>query len=238
MQSASAGPGELLQVAVSLSAVLPIQIVPPGQVTDTIFSPAAHNSTHLVSQAASLRACKPAAPAGPGGPSEPAGPAGPTPPAAPAGPARPATPAAPGVPFSPCGPGGPAGPAGPCGPSGPAEPVGPGGPAGPWAPVGPSKHPDSEKAAMTTTMATNARITKLPLFYPDNFKLPRACGARQSNIQQAGRNSVNSPFPQSQLVCGQEHGAVDAWRRLAKAGGDSRRSPRAQARLTPADPSA
>jgi hypothetical protein len=67
-------------VAVSLSAVLPIQIVPPGQVTETSFSPALHKSSHLVSHAASLRACKPALPAGPGGPSGPAGPAGPTPP--------------------------------------------------------------------------------------------------------------------------------------------------------------
>jgi hypothetical protein len=48
MHSASAGPDELLHVAVSLSAVLPIQIVPPGQVTETSFSPAAHKSTHLV----------------------------------------------------------------------------------------------------------------------------------------------------------------------------------------------
>ena len=40
--------------------------VRPGQVTDTIFSPAVHNSTHLVSQPTSLRACKPAVPAGPG----------------------------------------------------------------------------------------------------------------------------------------------------------------------------
>ena len=192
MQSASAGPCELLHVAVSVSAVRPIQIVPPGQVTDTIFSPAVHNSTHLVSQPASLRACKPAVPAGPCGPSEPAGPAGPTPPAAPAGPAMPA---APGVPFSPCGPGGPAGPAGPCGPSGPAEPVGPGGPAGPCGPIGPSKHPDSEKAAMTTTTATNARITKLPLFYPDNFK--PATRTRRASILPPGETILMSTLQTS-----------------------------------------
>src|SRR5437868_6825605 len=65
IQSASAGPGELLHVAVSLSAVLPIQIVPPGQVTETSFSPALHKSSHLVSHAVSVSACKPAVPAGP-----------------------------------------------------------------------------------------------------------------------------------------------------------------------------
>jgi len=65
-QSASAGPGELLHVAISLSAVLPIQMVPPGQVTETSFSPALHKSSHLLSHAVSLSACRPAVPAGPG----------------------------------------------------------------------------------------------------------------------------------------------------------------------------
>ena len=170
MHSASAGPDELLHVAVSLSAVLPIQIVPPGQVTETSFSPAAHKSTHLVSHAVSLTACKPALPAGPGGPSGPACPAGPTPPPAPAGPGKPATPAAPGGPFSPCGPGGPAGPPAPCGP------------------CGPSKHPDSEKAATSATTAANARMQFPPLF-PRRplFSLPRAPRARQPDTSAQSR---------------------------------------------------
>jgi len=148
-QSASAGPGELLQVAISLAASLPRKIVPPGQVTETSFSPALHNSSHLVSHAVWVSACRPAVPAGPGGPSGPGGPAGPTPPPAPEGPV---TPAGPGRPRSPCGPGGPAGP---CGPAGPAAPGGPAAPCGPWAP---SKHPVSEKAAISATAAANARM--------------------------------------------------------------------------------
>ena len=176
MHSASAGPDELLHVAVSLSAVLPIQIVPPGQVTETSFSPAAHKSTHLVSHAVSLRACKPALPAGPGGPSGPAGPSGPTPPPAPAGPGKPATPAAPGKPFSPCGPGGPAGP---CGPAGPAAPCGPAGPPAPCGPCGPSKHPDSEKAATSATTAANARM-QFPPFPPNDHFQPPTRAARAS----------------------------------------------------------
>jgi hypothetical protein len=39
MQSASAGPGLLLQVADSISAFRVIEIAPPGQVTDTMRSP-------------------------------------------------------------------------------------------------------------------------------------------------------------------------------------------------------
>jgi MFS family permease len=165
LQSASAGPGELLHVAISLSASLPIQIVPPGQVTETSFSPAAHKSSHWVSHAVSVIACKSAVPAGPGGPSGPGGPVGPTPPAAPAGPGGPAMPTAPASPFSPCGPGGPAGP---CGPAGPAAPGGPAAPCGPWAP---SKHPASEKAAISATAAANARI-KLPPPWNKIFKPP------------------------------------------------------------------
>jgi hypothetical protein len=180
MQSASAGPGELLHVAVSLSAVLPIQIVPPGQITETSFSPALHKSSHLVSHAASLRACKPALPAGPGGPSGPAGPAGPTPPPAPAGPGGPATPTAPARPFSPCGPGGPAGP---CGPAVPAAPCGPGGPAAPCGPWAPSKHAESEKAATSAMAAANARMQS-PLF-PNDFEPPtRAARASTGHFAQ------------------------------------------------------
>ena len=178
MHSASAGPGELLHVAVSLSAVRPIQIVPPGQVTETIFSPAAHSSTHLVSQPASVSTCRPAVPAGPGGPTGPAGPAGPTPPPAPAGPGRPATPAAPAAPFSPCGPADPAGPGGPCGPAGPAGPCGPGAPAVPCGPCTPSKHADSEKAATSAKAAANARMQS-PLPFDDDLSLPRALRGRQ-----------------------------------------------------------
>ena len=36
-QTTSAGSGELPQVAISLSAFLPIEIVPPGHVTETSF---------------------------------------------------------------------------------------------------------------------------------------------------------------------------------------------------------
>ena len=39
MHSARAGPGLLLQVAESISALRVIDIAPPGQVTDTIRSP-------------------------------------------------------------------------------------------------------------------------------------------------------------------------------------------------------
>ena len=163
-------------MAVSDSAVLPIQIVPPGQVTETSCSPALHKSSHLVSHAASLSACKPAVPAGPGGPAGPAGPAGPTPPPAPAGPGGPAMPAGPGRPLSPCGPGGPAGP---CGPAGPAAPCGPAGPAAPCGPCGPSKHPDSEKAATSATTAASARINSPP-FSPDNDFQPPTRAARAS----------------------------------------------------------
>lgn len=179
MQSASAGPGELLQVPISLAASLPIQIVPPGQVTETSVSPALHNSSHLVSHAVSRTACSPAVPAGPGGPAGPAGPAGPTPPPAPDGPGCPAMPAAPGGPLSPCGPGAPAGPAGPCGPAGPAAPCGPGAPAVPCGPCGPSKHAESEKAATSAMAAANARMQLPPLPLDNDFSLPRASRARQ-----------------------------------------------------------
>ena len=161
-------------MAVSDSAVLPIQIVPPGQVTETSCSPALHKSSHLVSHAASLRACKPAVPAGPGGPAGPAGPAGPTPPPAPAGPGGPATPTAPGRPLSPCG---PVGPAGPCGPAGPAAPCCPAGPAAPCGPCGPSRHPDSEKAATSATTAASARINS-PLFPRQRLSASHARRAR------------------------------------------------------------
>ena len=184
MHSASAGPDELLHVAVSLSAVLPIQIVPPGQVTETSFSPAAHKSTHLVSHAVSLRACKPALPAGPGGPSGPAGPAGPTPPPAPAGPGKPATPAAPGRPFSPCGPGGPAGP---CGPAGPAAPCGP---AGPPAPAGLADLQNilTVKKLRQAQRRQRMRACNSPPFPPTTtFSLPCAPRARQPDTSAQSR---------------------------------------------------
>src|ERR1700734_248858 len=146
MQSASAVPLTPLQVAASLSPILSICSVPPGQVAETSVSFGVQISSHRDSQATSRSARSPAGAADPAAPSGPAGPAGPTPPAAPAGPAMPA---GPGTPFSPCGPGGPADP---CGPGGPA------GPCGPAAPCGPSKHPDSETAATSTTAAAHARI--------------------------------------------------------------------------------
>src|SRR5579863_7175480 len=101
MHNASAGPDPPTQVAVALSASLPMWILPPGQVTETTFSPCAQVSSHRVSQAGAVSACRPAVPGAPAGPSEPAGPAGPTPPAAPAGPGGPATPGGPGRPWFP-----------------------------------------------------------------------------------------------------------------------------------------
>jgi hypothetical protein len=74
-------------------------MVPPGQVTETSFSPGLQMSSHLVSHAGALSACRPVVPAGPAGPGGPGGPAGPTPP-------------------------GPRGPRGPGGPGGPATPAG------------------------------------------------------------------------------------------------------------------
>jgi hypothetical protein len=139
-QSASAGPGEPLQVAASLLPIFLIWIAPPGQVTETSFSSVLQMSSHLVSQAGWLSARNDAGPGGPGGP---AGPAGPVVPTAPVGPSAPGRPAVPGTPGRPCGPWAPGGPAGPGAPGGPC---------------GPSKHPASEKAAISAATAMDTRI--------------------------------------------------------------------------------
>src|SRR5271155_2960599 len=103
MQSASPGPDPPTHVAISLSASLPIWILPPGQVTETSFSPGAHVSSHRVSHAGAVSECSVAMPGGPGGPTGPTGPAGPMLPDAPAGPGGPT---GPGRASLPCGPGG------------------------------------------------------------------------------------------------------------------------------------
>jgi len=65
MQSAKAGPGLLLHVAASPSAVFEKAIVPPGHVTETNFSPALHSRLQLAlpSHLSSLSACSPVDPA-------------------------------------------------------------------------------------------------------------------------------------------------------------------------------
>ena len=65
MQSAKAGPGLLLHVAASPSAVFEKAIVPPGHVTETNFSPALHSRLQLalLSHLSSLSACSPVDPA-------------------------------------------------------------------------------------------------------------------------------------------------------------------------------
>jgi len=131
MHKASAGPAAPPQVADSAAPPLVMVIVPPGQVTDTIFSPGLQARLHCEwhgSAVSGRSAIKPGEPAGPGAP------------AAPGEPAGPAAPAAPGAPFSPWGPGGPAGPRGPAGP------------------CGPSKHPANVNAANRATIAIDPRI--------------------------------------------------------------------------------
>ena len=134
------------------SAIASIWILPPGQVTETSFSPGLQMSSHLVLHAGWKSACRLVVPAGPAGPGGPGGPSGPTPPPAPSGPRRPG------------GPGGPAGPGGPVRPApAPAGPAGPGGPAGPCGPCGPSKQPAIEKPSTSPMTATEKRIAILPL---------------------------------------------------------------------------
>jgi hypothetical protein len=80
------------------SAIASIWIFPPGQVTETSFSPGPQMSSHLVLHAGWKSACRLCTPAGPAGPGGPGGPSGPTPPPAPLGPAGPAGPGGPGGP--------------------------------------------------------------------------------------------------------------------------------------------
>ena len=102
MHNASAGPDHVdARRRVRVGNFFDVNGVPPGQVTETSFSPGLQMSSHSVSHAGWLSACSPVVPARPAGPSGPAGPAGPTPPPAPLGP------------DGPGGPGGPATPAGP-----------------------------------------------------------------------------------------------------------------------------
>jgi hypothetical protein len=92
MHKASAGPDVPPQVADSAAPPLVIVIVPPGQVTDTIFSPGLQARLHSEWHDPALSgrsAIKPGGPAGPGAPDGPGEPAGPV------------APAAPGAPFSP-----------------------------------------------------------------------------------------------------------------------------------------
>ena len=145
MHSASAGPGVLLQVAVSTSVLRLRLMFAPGQVTETSFSPGLQASSHRfagphVSRLSTCRPLDPERPRGPAGPDDPIGPGGPGGPGGPAGPRRPAGPGGPTSPFSPCGPGGPAGPWGPGGP------------------CGPSKQPPRQRAANTATAAIAERI--------------------------------------------------------------------------------
>ena len=60
------------------SAIASIWILPPGQVTETSFSPGLQMSSHLVLHAGWKSACRLVVPAGLAGPGGPGGPAGPT----------------------------------------------------------------------------------------------------------------------------------------------------------------
>ena len=59
-------------------AIASIWILPPGQVTETSFSPGLQMSSHLVLHAGWKSACRLVVPAGLAGPGGPGGPAGPT----------------------------------------------------------------------------------------------------------------------------------------------------------------
>ena len=172
------------------SAIASIWILPPGQVTETSFSPGLQMSSHLVLHAGWKSACRLVVPAGPADPGGPGGPSGPTPPPAPSGPRRPG------------GPGGPARPGGPVRPApAPAGPAGPGGPAGPCGPCGPSKQPAIEKPSTSPMTATEKRIdssSPRPLFPPEILERSNACGASYRFCDAHRRcASIRSPAPAS-----------------------------------------
>jgi hypothetical protein len=66
-QSAKAGPGLLVQDAVSTSPFLEIAMFPFGHVTEANFSPASQTRSHFLS-VLHVTARRPREPAGPGGP--------------------------------------------------------------------------------------------------------------------------------------------------------------------------
>jgi hypothetical protein len=76
MQSATAAPATPVQIAASLSPILLICRVPPGQVAETSVSSGVQISWQRLSQATSRSARRPEGAADPDGPAGPAGPSG------------------------------------------------------------------------------------------------------------------------------------------------------------------